>query len=373
MGSLPIPVTKLKRACNTGPVYGRGGGERVDWEDRTLLLPHMNAQSPKTCLRCDWHGETEEPTCQNCGARPLYVVGASPSVETEDVADDRSKERSPGTVKAPRVDAPDIGAPPSDPPMAPTAPKASTRRSTRWAVAQVLAALALILTLGTWLSARDEGPAPPAAPEAPVSGASPTPAASASPAPRGNGLDEGILSPGRHSPIADGVSFSFRVPRWGWENHGDTYLSSSTPGGGVQDAEGIIYWTQISGGDHAHPCGQWWGSPLGSVANWAANAANPTGTKHVSGPTHVTVGGRAAERVVFRVRRDVACEPGFFYTWKRPDPGGASWKGSRVGDTVSVWILDVDGKRLFIEADVRPIADALQREIQQIVGSIHFE
>ena len=156
------------------------------------------------------------------------------------------------------------GAPPSDPPIAPTAPKASTRRSTRSAVAQALAALALILTLGTWLSARDEGPAPAAAPEAPVSGASPTRAASAPPTPQRSALDEGILSPGRHSLIAEGVTFSFRVPRWGWENHGDTYLSSSTPGGGVQDAEAIIYWTQISGGDHAHPCGQCGARPWGA-------------------------------------------------------------------------------------------------------------
>ena len=38
------------------------------------------AMTLKTCLRCDWQGETTEPGCPSCGTRPLYVLGASPPV-----------------------------------------------------------------------------------------------------------------------------------------------------------------------------------------------------------------------------------------------------------------------------------------------------
>jgi hypothetical protein len=50
------------------------------------------------------------------------------------------------------------------------------------------------------------------------------------------------------------------------------------------------------------------------------------------------------------------------------------WVTSDPGDTIRVWIVDVDGTLLFIGAETREDATpALEREIEGIVGSIRFE
>jgi hypothetical protein len=79
-----------------------------------------------------------------------------------------------------------------------------------------------------------------------------------------------------------------------------------------------------------------------------------------------------AQHVVFTVRKDVGCDPGFFYHWPN-DTGGAFWTSTRAGDTIRIWIVDVQGTRLFIEGDThRRAGPQLEREILQIVGSIRF-
>ena len=93
------------------------------------------------------------------------------------------------------------------------------------------------------------------------------------------------------------------------------------------------------------------------------------GTKLVKGPSDVSVGGRPAKHVVLTVRENVGCDPGFFYTW-RPQRLGAFWLTTGVGDTIRVWIVVVNGKRLFLAAATK--AGGLEKEIQQIVESIRF-
>jgi len=120
--------------------------------------------------------------------------------------------------------------------------------------------------------------------------------------------------------------------------------------------------------------------------------ARAPGVKLVKGPTRVTVGGRPARHVVLTVRRELGCDPGYFFSWQPSAPDGecwgACWLETNVGDTISVWIVeDVDGRRLVIEAvteqpeshiDPRAIpvtrADVLkvEAEIEKIVGSIRF-
>jgi hypothetical protein len=47
---------------------------------------------------------------------------------------------------------------------------------------------------------------------------------------------------------------------------------------------------------------------------------------------------------------------------------------TNVDDTIEVWVVDVVGQRLFIEAETTTQADSgLEQEIQQIVRSIRFE
>src|SRR2546422_5840684 len=100
----------------------------------------------KTCLRCDWQGETKESGCPNCGERSLYLVGAPPSGEAG---------RPPG-----------ISFPQSDPSTPSTDAVGSSGRSARAALPFVLAASVLIVALGTLLKAHEERSAPAASSDA---------------------------------------------------------------------------------------------------------------------------------------------------------------------------------------------------------------
>jgi hypothetical protein len=108
-----------------------------------------------------------------------------------------------------------------------------------------------------------------------------------------------------------------------------------------------------------------------SVAHLAAAVATAPGTKLVEGPSDITLGGKPARHVVLSVRKDVGCDPGFFYSWKDHGLGGAFWQTTEPGHTIRVWIVAVGGKRLFIAAANE--AGVPTKQIQQIVESIRFD
>ena len=139
---------------------------------------------------------------------------------------------------------------------------------------------------------------------------------------------------------------------------------------GPQDAEAIIYWTGYPRGDHADPCARVLSPRVGgSAADLAAAVSRAPGTTLVKGPSDVSLGGYPAKHVVLKVRENAGCDPGFFYSW-RPFNLGAFWLTTDVGDKIRVWIIPVNGKRLFIAAATK--AGGLEKEIQQIVESIRF-
>ncbi len=194
----------------------------------------------------------------------------------------------------------------------------------------------------------------------------------------------------RHTVTEQGVPFSFGVPvghftpgdeGW-WERHSSLTTDKSARGpisinksmSGPQDAEAIIFWTSFPDGDYADPCARLLSLPVGSsAADLAAAVSTAPGTKLLTGPSNVTLGERPAKHVALTVRKNVGCNPGFFYTW-RAGIGGANWLKTGVGDTIRVWIVDVHGTRLFIEAETtKGYGFGLEREVQQIVESIRFE
>jgi hypothetical protein len=181
--------------------------------------------------------------------------------------------------------------------------------------------------------------------------------------------------------VAGAVPFSFTVPKkraeWadGWTAFGDLYVSLDSVG--PQAAEAVIYWTGFTASSDnvgVEACGQWWGPPVGrTAANLATAASTTTGTALVTGPSDVTVGGYPAKRLVLTVRDDLDCQPGLLYTWQAPQ-GGPFWDGTEVGDTVRIWIVDVNGALLYIEGDThRGAGPELGLEVEQIVESIRFE
>ena len=142
---------------------------------------------------------------------------------------------------------------------------------------------------------------------------------------------------------------------------------------GAQSAEGIIYWTSFPDGDYADPCVRLLGRSVGrSAAALATAVATAPGTKLVMGPSDVTLGGHPAKFVWLKVRKQIGCEPGFFYKWE-DEQGGELWPWTPAGSTIRVWILDVDGTRLFIAAMTSKQATLrLKNAIYWIVQSIRF-
>ena len=171
---------------------------------------------------------------------------------------------------------------------------------------------------------------------------------------------------------------SFRVPTDGWEAFGSISINKSAIG--PRGAEAIVFWTSMSDGGYMRSCGQWWGSPVGSLADFAAGAAASAGTGLVMGPSDVSVGGFPAKHVALIVQTR-HCDPGYFYRWQDVERG-PFWSTTHVGDTIDVWIVDVDGTRVFIESEIRGYAfegeahervgNELAKEIRHIVGSIRF-
>jgi hypothetical protein len=86
----------------------------------------------------------------------------------------------------------------------------------------------------------------------------------------------------------------------------------------------------------------------------------------------VTLGGHPAKFVWLKVRNDFGCDPGFFFTWQDPW-GGALWPTTAAGDTMRIWIADVDGTLLVIAAATSEQATLrLKNEMYWIVQSIRF-
>lgn len=216
---------------------------------------------------------------------------------------------------------------------------------------------------------------------------SPSPSPSSSPQPTPVSTARAVVDPfsadysiGRASLTVDGVPLSFNVPASGWEPQGSLLISKSVTG--PQGAEAVLYWAAFPDGEVADPCARVpiWPEPA-TAADLAALVSTVPGTELVSGPSDVIVGGRAAKHVVLIVREDVGCDPGFFYNWKAKN-GGAMWEATELGDTIRVWIVDVDGTRLFIAGMTHEftsgvgsptVGPKVGQEIQQIVDSIRFE
>ena len=193
---------------------------------------------------------------------------------------------------------------------------------------------------------------------------------------------------GTVSRTVEGVRFSFRAPlsryrgRWETGPHRaglrDESLLISRSTFGSQGAEAVIFWTGIRGSSEAVPCAKLLNpATRGSTADLAAAIARAPGTKVVKAPTQITIGGRPAQHLVLTVRKDLGCDPGYFFTWRPRGPRGecwgACWLESSVGDTIRVWIIDVSGTRLFIEAATKDPRSFLSDQIEKIVGSIRFD
>ena len=175
---------------------------------------------------------------------------------------------------------------------------------------------------------------------------------------------------GRHAAVVDGIALSFIIPTSGWEPQSGFIVSKSSRG--PQRAEATIRWTTFPHSGSTPTCtGLLELAANPSAQEFAAALARAPGIDVVSGPSEVTVGGRAAQHLVLTVRADLGCDPGYFYSFEALD-GGAIWDQTNVGDTISAWIVDVDDTLLFIEGEAHHDGLPLIDEIDQVVDSIRF-
>ena len=173
------------------------------------------------------------------------------------------------------------------------------------------------------------------------------------------------LSIGRHSLTVDGVSFSFGVPATmadGWAIFGNVSINKSVHG--PQGAEGIIYWTRFPDGARADPCPNLLNPSVGpSAADLAAIVATAPGTA----PCHGARGcrrGRAAREVRHRhCSRRPWVRSGLLLHLAGREPRGPLWMTTDVGDTISVWIVEVRGTRLFIAGETHEDAGRPRRDV----------
>lgn len=212
-------------------------------------------------------------------------------------------------------------------------------------------------------------------PTAPPPTASPSPSLAPSPSPEAVFPPAGKLAIGRHSLTRGGIGLSIEVPAAGWRSAQGFFIEKEV--GATPEGASFLFWDPSPLGVFADPCTQKPGPIVGpSTADLAAAVSTLAGSQLVSGPTDVTVGGQPAKHVVITIPEDAPCpagEKGFHLWFADLDQGEARYV-TALGETSRVWIVDVDGTRLFIEAEsYKGAGPEVEQEIQKLIDSIQFE
>lgn len=207
---------------------------------------------------------------------------------------------------------------------------------------------------------------------------SPSPTATPAPSPSSPAAEfpsPGPLASGTHGVVLDGIPLSFSIPGPGWTSQEGSIGKGEY---GQPEYVGIDMWPSAPDNVYADPCAH---TPLdpppaASAVDLAAAAAAVPATQVVTGPSPVTVGGRPAQHVVLTIREDIDCEPHDAYLWYDESSGGAAggWRWAEgLGATYRIWIIDVDGTLVWIDAYTFKGAEPeLDQQIQQIIDSIKF-
>ena len=125
------------------------------------------------------------------------------------------------------------------------------------------------------------------------------------------------------------------------------------------------------------PC-HWLGKPMvdpGSTVDGLASALASQPLRHATTPHDVVLAGFRGQYLQLWVPRTIdfaACDQGYFESWT-----GNGWSSDRYeqapGQVDRLWILNVDGQRLVVDASYLPNATAQDRAaLQRVVDSIDF-
>jgi hypothetical protein len=183
-------------------------------------------------------------------------------------------------------------------------------------------------------------------------------------------LPSGSVEPGRYVFSDATVQLTIEVPD-GYSSVGSAAVLKD---GFTQTSVSTLAISDV----YAHPC-RWQGgalvdpSKISSTDGVVAALASQQGLR-VSARTDVTVDGHAATYLERRVPNgtDVSdCDLGEFHVYSSPD-WGDRWLAN--GQLQRLWIVDVDGVPLVIDASVLPgTSSEVREELQQIVESIQID
>lgn len=248
-----------------------------------------------------------------------------------------------------------------------------------------VAAVVVVAIVGVNMMAKTGGDVGVPATASPSPSPSASPSASVEPEPSsqvGALPNTGRLDPGRYSIGLDGIAFSIELAANDWNSSqgalpGGGNLVKGVRGLGQPDSAWMLIWS--IDGVYTDPCGNVAGPVLSpSAADLGAAVAALPGTEVVTAPTDVTVGGRAAKHVAIRIPENIPCAPTSFNLWYADATCDGSNPCGRwvtaIGETNRIWIVEVDGKHIWIEVETYAGATpALEQEIQAIIDSVQFE
>jgi len=181
----------------------------------------------------------------------------------------------------------------------------------------------------------------------------------------------GPLAAGTYPAISefDLVPFSFTVPE-GWSSKG-WFITNDEQN---EDTHHDVRLTFVPIGNlYTDPC-------LGRLAT---PAIGPTVDDLVAGlmaqpgatgatTTDVEVGGRPAKLVEYTIGTDYTCAVDKFLIFRDPSDGDL-WTVPPYGDVVRIWIVDVDGARFVVTADINAsVSEAKEGKVQDVIDSVTF-
>lgn len=214
-----------------------------------------------------------------------------------------------------------------------------------------------------------------------VGGPGPSPSPSQSPALEPTASQAAAFPPagpvavGRHAMTLVGLPVSLELTTEGWGSNGMWGLDRGNLNSA--DSAGFLFWpTSAPDNTFGDPCAEALLDPPAepSAAGLAAAVSTVAGTELVSGPSATTVGGYPAQYVVITVPENIGCAANAFYLWEDLDTEGAARYATQKSSTIHVWIVDVDGTIVWIDAETYLASGPeVAQEIEQIVNSLQFE
>jgi hypothetical protein len=186
-------------------------------------------------------------------------------------------------------------------------------------------------------------------------------------------LPDGPVSVGRHAMVREGVRLSIDIDSPGWTSGAGVFIDRGDPG--EANGSALVFWDQTPDNVYSDPCGkiQLDPAPDRTAIGLAAAVSRIPGTVLVSAPRAVTVGGMPAQFVATSIPEDIRCAPDEFFLWTDEHDGYGGRYATVAGMVYMVWIVDVDGKLVWIDGETYTFPTDATQELEQIVDSIRFE